>query len=82
MNSWRAPFQAVFPLAVVFSAAAAVLALVLDAAGDVSAIGLAMIVAVVGFLTSWFVTGRTTHPRPAVSRHHRVAHVPVRHSIG
>jgi hypothetical protein len=69
-------------LAVVLSAAATVLALVLDAAGDVSAIGLALTVAVVGFATSWVVTGRAVRSRRALPRHHRVATIPLQHPVG
>ena len=59
---------------------AVIVALVLDAAGDVSAIGLALTVAAVGFATSWIVTGRRA--RTATVRHHRVATIPLRHSVG
>lgn len=82
MNSRRAPLQSVFPLAVVLSAAAAVLALVLDAAGDVSATALALTVAAVGFVVSWVMTGRSTRNRAATARHHRVVTIPLRHSVG
>lgn len=68
-------------LAAVLSTVAAFLAIGIEQVGDVSATGLVATVAVVGFVSSWVLTGRVARPAP-VARHHRVAVVPVRHRVG
>jgi hypothetical protein len=81
MKIRRETLGAAVRLAMVLSIVAAILTIGLDAVGDVSATALAATVAVVGFVSSWVLTGRAAHPAPAV-RHHRVAVVPVRHRVG
>ena len=67
-------------LAVVFSAMAAMVAMTLDAVGDVSTTGLVVVVAIVGFTTSWVHTGRVT--RTVASRRvHRISVMPLHQPI-
>jgi hypothetical protein len=68
-------------LAAVLSTVAAFVAIGIDWAGDVSATALVATVSVVGFVSSWVLTGRVSRPLPP-ARHHRVAVVPVRHRVG
>ncbi len=69
MDIRRATFEVAVRLAVIFSAAAAALAMVLDASGDVSPVALVSAVVVVGFVTSWVVTGRVARSIGVISRH-------------
>ena len=69
MDIQRATFEVAVRLAVIFSAAAAALAMVLDASGDVSPVALVSAVVVVGFVTSWVVTGRVARSIGVISRH-------------
>jgi len=81
MEIRRATYGAAVRLALVFSAVAAMVALALDAVGDVSTTRLVVTVAAIGFTTSWVQTGRiarTVERRPA----HRVTVMPLRHPIG
>lgn len=64
----------------VLSAIAAVLALTLDAVGDVSTTGLVITVAAVGFMTSWVQTARIARAVQR-SRHHRITVMPLRQPI-
>jgi hypothetical protein len=68
MDIRRATFEVAVRLAVMFSAAAAGLALVLDATGDVSPVAFVSAVVIVGFVTSWVVTGRVAKSIVVVSR--------------
>ncbi len=68
MDIRRATFEVAVRLAVIFSAAAAALALALDASGDVSPVALVSAVMIVGFVTSWIVTGRVVRSIVVVSR--------------
>ena len=68
MDIRRATFEVAVRLAVIFSAAAAALAMVLDASGDVSPVALVSAVVVVGFVTSWVVTGRVARSIGVISR--------------
>lgn len=60
MDVRRATYGAAVRLAVVFSAMAAVVAVGLDAVGDVSTGGLVTAVAGVGFWMSWVQSGKVT----------------------
>ena len=81
MELRRATFEAAIRLATVLSVVAALTALTLDAVGDVSATRLTLLVAVVGFITSWVQTGRVS--RAVASRStYRVDVMPIRQPIG
>jgi len=58
MEIRRATYGAAIRLAATFSLVAAVVALAVQAIGDVSTYGLVAVVAVVGFIMSWVQTGR------------------------
>jgi hypothetical protein len=58
MQSRREIYGAAIQLATLLSAAAALVAFVLDAVGDVSTTRMVALVAVVGFSSSWVHTGR------------------------
>jgi hypothetical protein len=80
MDIRRATYWAAIRLAVVLSAAAALVALGLDAIGDVSSTTLVLTVIIVGFFSSWVRTRRVA--RLAQRRDsHRVVVVPLRHPI-
>lgn len=81
MEIRRATYGAAIKLAMVLSAVAAVVALGLQAIGDVSTFNLVAVVAVVGFTASWVQTGRV---RRAVAARptHRVTVMRVHHPIG
>lgn len=81
MEIRRALWGASVRLAIVMSTIAALLAVGIDAIGDVSPAALAAVVAAVAFATSWSLSGRTVRSVPVRSRH-RVAVVPVRHPVG
>lgn len=81
MDIRRATYGAAVRLAMVFSAMAAIVALTLDAMGDVSAAGLVVAVMVVGFTTSWVQTGRIARTVGA-GRSHRVTVMPLHHPVG
>ena len=69
MDIRRATFEVAVRLAVIFSAAAAAFTMVLDASGDVSPVALVSAVVVIGFVTSWVVTGRVARSIGVISRH-------------
>ena len=69
MEVRRATLEAAIRLGVVFSLIAAVVAVALSAAGEVSTIGLVATVAIIGFMTSWVQTARVS--RAAARRPHR-----------
>ena len=79
MEISRGTWVAAIKLAAMFSVVAAVLTLGLTAIGDISPVALIASVVIVGFATSWVVTGRATH---ASHSPHRVAVVPLRHHVG
>ena len=81
MEIRRESYGAAIRLALVFSVMAAMLAITLDAVGDVSAIGLLAAVAVVGFVTSWVQTGRVWKAVPARTGH-RITVLSQRQPIG
>lgn len=81
MDIRRVSYGAAIRLAVVFSVMAAILAIALDAVGDVSTGGLVMAVAVVGFVTSWVQTGRVWKSVPVHSGH-RITVLSQRQPIG
>jgi hypothetical protein len=81
MELRRATYGAAIRLATVLSVVAALTALTLDAVGEVSATRLTLLVAVVGFTTSWIQTGRVS--RAVTSQGiYRVDVMPLRQSIG
>jgi hypothetical protein len=65
-------------LAIVLSVIAAGAAIALDALGLVSPITLVSVVASVGFVTSWVMTGRVHHDQPI---RHRVAVIPLHQRV-
>lgn len=73
-------FAAAIRLAIVLSAIAGVLAVGLERAGGVSPTVLVAAVAVVGFVTSWVLTGRVTRSASFPSAH-RIAVIPLRHRV-
>jgi hypothetical protein len=80
MEVRRATYGAAVKLALVLSTVAAVIALTLDAIGDVSTSGLVISVAMVGFVTSWVQTGRVT--RAVTADHgHRITVMPLRDPV-
>lgn len=81
MEIRRATYGAAIRLAVVLSAVASLVALGLEAVGDVSTLNLVIVVAIVGFTTSWVQTGRVTRSVTASSSH-RVTVVRTHHTIG
>ncbi len=81
MDIRRARFGAAVRLAMLLSLAAAALTIALEASGDVSPIRLVSVVMIVGFVSSWVVTGRVARSGHAVA-HHRVAVIPLRHHVG
>ncbi|NNE13229.1 MAG: hypothetical protein HKN41_13395 [Ilumatobacter sp.] len=72
MDVRRATLLAAIPLAIVVSAIAASIAVVLELLGDVSRPSLLLSVTLVGFVTSWVRSGRTAEAlrphRPALVR--------------
>jgi hypothetical protein len=80
MEVRRATYGAAIKLALVLSTVAAVIALTLDAMGDVSTSGLVITVAMVGFVTSWVQTGRVTRA-VATHRGHRITVMPLRDPV-
>lgn len=81
MEIRRATFGAAVRLAIVLSTVAAVLALGIDAVGNVSTTAMVTTVAVIGFVTSWVLTGRVARG-VAVTPHHRVAVIRLRQPVG
>ena len=81
MEIRRATFSAAVRLAIVLSTVAAVLALGIDAVGNVSTTAMVSTVAVIGFVTSWVLTGRVARAVPVAPRH-RVAVVRLRQPVG
>lgn len=81
METRRAMYGAAIRLALVFSVMAAMVAITLDAVGDVSSAGLVTAVAVVGFVTSWVQTGRVWKAAP-VGSGHRITVLAQRHPVG
>ena len=81
MEIRRATFSAAVRLAIVLSTVAAFLALGIDAVGNVSTTAMVATVAVVGFVTSWVLTGRVARAVPATP-HHRVAVIRLRQPVG
>lgn len=81
MDIRRATFGATVRLAIVFSTIAAVVALGLDAIGDVSPTALVLGVIVIGFAISWWRTGAVTRTEREHHRPHRIAVVPVRSRV-
>lgn len=81
MEVRRQTLSAAVQLAIVMSAAAAALALGLNTIADVSALALVSTVMIVGFVSSWVVTGRVARSVGAASHTHRVAIIPVRQSL-
>lgn len=81
MDIRREFLGAAIRLAMVLSTVAAVVAVGIDSVGDVSATGLVVAVAAVGFVSSWVLTGRIARTAPA-ARQHRVSVVPLRHPVG
>jgi hypothetical protein len=81
MEIRRATFGAAVRLAIVLSTVAAVLALGIDAVGNVSTTAMVSTVAVIGFVTSWVLTGRVARAVPAAP-HHRVAVIRLRQPVG
>jgi|APDOM4702015191_1054821.scaffolds.fasta_scaffold132505_2 uncharacterized membrane protein YciS (DUF1049 family) len=74
MQVRRDIFKAVIGLGIVLSLVAIGVTLGLEALGDVSAGALAAVVAVVGFVTSWVLTGRVQQrSRIITDTHHRVS---------
>lgn len=82
MEIRRATYGAAIRLAIVFSAAAAVIAIGLDVVGDVAPLRLATAVALLGFGASWVQTGRVTRAVEARASHRPGATSPLRQSIG
>jgi hypothetical protein len=81
MEIRRATYGAAVRLALVFSAVSALVAMMLDALGEVSTTRLVVAVAAIGFATSWVQTGRVV--RAVETRaHHRVTVMPLRQPIG
>ena len=74
MELRKATWSAALRLAFVVSALAAIVAVALSAAGDVSPAALVAAVMVIGFTASWVQTGRVARVHHA----HRVAVVPTR----
>lgn len=72
MELKRATFGAAVKLAMVFSIIAVVVAVTLDAIGDVSVGAMVAVVAITGFATSWVQTGRVRRA-VALRPHHRVS---------
>ena len=81
MEIRRTTFGAAVRLAIVFSTVATFLVLGIDAVGDVSTSAMVATVAVVGFVTSWVLTGRVARTVP-VAQHHRVAVIRLRQPVG
>ncbi len=82
MNTRRATLGAAVKLAIVLSTVAALLALGIDAVGDVSTTAMVATVAVVGFVSSWVLTGRVARATVPVAPRHRVATVRLRQPVG
>ncbi len=81
MEIRRATFGAAIKLAVALSVVATIIALALDAIGEVSRPAVVLTVIVVGFVASWIQTGRvsrTAARRPA----HRFTVVHLNHPVG
>ena len=81
MEIRRATFGAAIRLAMTLSVIASLVALGLNAVGDVSTVNLVAAVAATGFTMSWVQTGRVRRAvvaRPA----HRITVLPVRQPIG
>ena len=74
MELRKATWSAALRLAFVVSVLAAIVAVTLSAAGDVSPAVLVGAVMVIGFVASWVQTGRVAH----VHHEHQVIVVPVR----
>jgi hypothetical protein len=70
MDIRRATFAAAIRLAIVLSTSAVVLAFALEAGGDVSPVAFIAAVIIVGFVTSWIVTGRVARSSQLVSYRH------------
>ena len=64
----------------VFSTLAVIVALTLDAIGDVSVGAMVAVVAVTGFATSWVQTGRIRRA-VAVRPHHRISVLPLHQPV-
>ena len=67
MNVRREMYAAAVRVALVLSFVAAVLAVAAESIGELSAMRFATAVAVVGFVTSWMVTGRIERTAEVVS---------------
>ena len=80
MELRRATFGAAIKLAMVFSIIAVVVAVTLDAIGDVSVWAMVAVVAITGFATSWVQTGRVRR-HVAVRPHHRVSVMRLHHPV-
>ena len=80
MELKRATYGAAIKLAMVFSTIAVIVAVTLDAIGDVSVGAMVTIVAVTGFATSWVQTGRVREG-VAVRQHHRVSVLPLHQPV-
>ena len=72
-------FTAALRLAAAFSVLAAIVTMVLETVGSVSPVAWVATVAVVGFTTSWVVSGRRDAAPMAT---HRIAVIPLRQRIG
>lgn len=64
MDERRTTYGATVRLALIFSIAAALVAIALQSVGDVSTTRLVIAVAVVGFVASWVQTGRLARTTP------------------
>jgi hypothetical protein len=65
-------------LAIVLSVIAAIAAVMLDATSDVSPVMMVIVVASVGFVASWVMTGRVHQHQPI---RHRVAVIPLHQRV-
>ncbi len=80
MELRRATYGAAIRLGVVFSTMAVIVAVTLEAIGDVSVSAMVVVVAVTGFVTSWVQTGRVRRAaelRPL----HRITMMPLHHRV-
>ncbi len=82
MDIRRGTYEAAIRLAIVLSTIATIVALGLDATGEVSRPAIVLGVIVIGFVASWVQTGRAARSSIPRTRQHRVAVVRVRHPIG
>jgi hypothetical protein len=76
-NTWGPTVR----LAATLSVVAALVAASLNAIGDVSVITMVVVVSIVGFVTSWIQSGRSSSDTAAVARRagsHRITSVPAR----